>query len=74
MIFPRLMIEKTFPYIDKIRNYSSISKKLFDVTTISLVLTLSCFLYSTLTLFVFVVAPASYDSRQKKLLKQKINF
>ena len=74
MIFPRLMIEKTFPYIDKIRNYSSISKKLFDVTTVSLVLTLSCFLYSTLTLFVFVVAPAGYDSRQKKLLKQKTNF
>ena len=35
------MIEKTFPYTNKIYNYSSISKKFFDVTTVSLALTLS---------------------------------
>ena len=37
------MIEKTFPNYDKTHNYSSISNKLFDVTTISPVLTLSYF-------------------------------
>ena len=37
MTFSRLMIEKTFPYSDKIHDYSSISNKLFDVTTVSLV-------------------------------------
>ena len=37
------MIEKTFHYSIKIHNYSSISNKLFSVTTISLVLALSYF-------------------------------
>ena len=37
------MIEKTFPHSDKIHNYSSFSNKLFDVTTVSLVMTLSYF-------------------------------
>ena len=37
------MIEKTFPYSNKIHNYFSISNKLFDVTYESLVLTLSYF-------------------------------
>ena len=43
MVFPRLMIEKSFPYSNKIHNYSSISNKLFDVTTVSLVQMLSYF-------------------------------
>ena len=42
MIFPRLIIEKTFPY-SKTQNNYFISNKLFDVTTVSLVLTLSYF-------------------------------
>ena len=48
MILVRLMIKKTFPYSDQVLNYFSISNKLFDVKTVSLVLILS-FLYSTLT-------------------------
>ena len=44
MIFPTLMIEKNFLYPEEIHNYSCISNKLsFDVTTVSLVLTLSYF-------------------------------
>ena len=37
------MIEKSFPYSNKIHNYSSISNKPFDVTTVSPVTTLSYF-------------------------------
>ena len=36
MIFPRLLIQKTFLYFDKIHDYSFISNKFFDVTTVSL--------------------------------------
>ena len=52
MIFPRLMIEKSFPYSDTIHNYSSISNKLFfDVMTASLILALSYFSLLDIDLF-----------------------
>ena len=35
MIFPRLLIQKTFLYFDKTHDYSFNSNKLFDVTTVS---------------------------------------
>ena len=47
------MIEKTFPYSIKIHNYSSISNKLFGVTTISLVLALSYFSLLDIDPFLF---------------------
>ena len=71
MIF---LSEKRFPYFDKIHNYSSIYNKLsFDVTTISLVLTLSYFSLLDIVLFVLIIGPAGCDSCQKKVLKQN-NF
>ena len=47
------MTEKTFPYSDKVHKYSSISNKLFDVTTVSLILTLSYFSLLDIDLFCF---------------------
>ena len=63
------MIENTFSYSDKIHNYSFISNKLFDVTTVSLVLTLSYF-----SLLEVDLGPAGCDSCQKTFLKQDINL
>ena len=71
MTFSRLMIEKTFPYSDKIHDYSSISNELFDVTTVSLVPMLSFLFHSTLTVFVLVIDPAGCDSCQKKAFETK---
>ena len=59
------MIKKTFPYCDKVRNYSSIFNKLFDVTTVSLVLTLPYFSFLDIDLFCFGNRPAGCDSCQK---------
>ena len=64
------MSEKTFPYSDEIHNYSSISNKLFDVTTISLAPTLSYFSLLDIDIFIWVIGSASCDSCQQKLLKQ----
>ena len=70
MIF---LSEKRFPYFDKIHNYSSIYNKLsFDVTTISLVLTLSYFSLLDIVLFCFdnrpcrlwFVSKESFETKQ----------
>ena len=66
------MIENTFPYSDKIRDYSFISHKLFDVTTVSLVLTLSYFSLLDIDRFCFGNRSRRlwFVSKKKKLLKQ----
>ena len=54
MIFPKLVIEKNFLYPEEIHNYLSISNELsFDVTTVSLLLTLSYFSLLDIGLFSF---------------------
>ena len=72
MTFSRLMIEKTFPYSDKIHDYSSISNKLFDVTTVSLVPIFSFFSLLDIDRFFFlVIDSAGCDSCQKKAFETK---
>ena len=70
------MFENTFPYSDKIRDYSFISHKLFDVTTVSLVLTLSYFSLLDIDRFCFGNRSRRlwFVSKKKKLLKQNMNF
>ena len=68
------MIKKTFPYCDKVRNYSSIFNKLFDVTTVSLVLPLSYFSFLDIDLFCFGNRPRRLWFMSKKLLKLNLNF
>ena len=60
------MIENTFPYSDEIRDYSFISHKLFDVTTVSLVLTLSYFSLLDIDRFCFGNRSRRCDSCQKE--------
>ena len=66
------MIEKTFHYFIKIHNYSSISNKLFSVTTISLVLALSYFSLLDIDLFVLVISPTGWDLHQNIETKHKL--
>ena len=66
MTFSRLMIEKTFPYSDKIHDYSSISNELFDVTTVSLVPMLSFFSLLDIDRFCFGNRPCRLWFMSKK--------
>ena len=68
------MIENTFPYSDKIRDYSFISHKLFDVTTVSLVLTLSYFSLLDIDRFCFGNRSRRlwFVSKKKKAFETKL--
>ena len=80
MILVRLMIKKTFPYSDQVLNYSSVSNKLFDVKTVSLVLMLS-FLYSTLTFFLgnrprrlWLMSKRTFETKYQLLSRSTLIF
>ena len=68
MIFPILMIKKTFPYSAKIHNYSSISNKLFDVMAVSL----SYFPLLDIDLFFFLFSSFSWEVPAVSCIKLKL--
>ena len=72
MIFPKLVIEKNFLYPEEIHNYFSISNELsFDVTTVSLLLTLSYFSLLDIGLFSFGNRPRRLWFMSKKSFETK---